>query len=369
MSRQSNTNKKGCPVCGDLFSPNVYNRHLQKCEREARDLKTTQEFQRKATHTLNFASEFNTLNARSRVTEESQMPSGLDPGWPEGNESGLNNFDHEPDPSECDELHPDDIKIEFHPKSGMGCETMHFEDYDRSDHQSNLTPPDSTPWKPWRSRIDFEIASLALESHMTRKQTNKLFSILKRANGPSLSSEFTLKDYDEMQDLWDLAATRSTNFEKDVVSVPYRNETEEYELLYRPIWDWLQELLLNPDIVSRMQWDARRLYKYDVASGTWKHFIEEAWSAESWWSVQEKLPQGAKPLCIIFYADKNKLSSFGTAKGYPVIVRCANLPMDIRNGAGTAGGRVVGWLPIITEDAAHSGKAGYADFKNIVWHK
>ena len=55
----------------------------------------------------------------------------------------------------------------------------------------------------------------------------------------------------------------------------------------------------------------------------------------------------AKPLCIIFYADKNKLSSFGTQKGYPVVVRCALLPTSIRNGQGIGGGLVVGWLPIV----------------------
>jgi hypothetical protein len=28
-------------------------------------------------------------------------------------------------------------------------------------------------------------------------------------------------------------------------------------------------------------------------------------------------------------------------------VRCANLPISIRNGEGFGGGRVVGWLPIV----------------------
>lgn len=37
----------------------------------------------------------------------------------------------------------------------------------------------------------------------------------------------------------------------------------------------------------------------------------------------------------------------GTRKGYPVYVRCANLPSDIRNGEGVGGGRLVGWLPIV----------------------
>jgi hypothetical protein len=31
------------------------------------------------------------------------------------------------------------------------------------------------------------------------------------------------------------------------------------------------------------------------------------------------------------------------------MVRCANLPTNIRNGEGIGGGRVVGWLPIVSE--------------------
>ena len=45
--------------------------------------------------------------------------------------------------------------------------------------------------------------------------------------------------------------------------------------------------------------------------------------------------------------DKNKLLSFGTQKGYPVVMRCANLLVDIWNGDGIGGGRIVVWLPVV----------------------
>lgn len=48
------------------------------------------------------------------------------------------------------------------------------------------------------------------------------------------------------------------------------------------------------------------------------------------------------------YVDKTRLSSHGTVKGYPVVVHCANLPVQIRNGEGIGGGRVVGLLPIVS---------------------
>jgi len=69
-----------------------------------------------------------------------------------------------------------------------------------------------------------------------------------------------------------------------------------------------------------------------------------AWPTQS---LKSNLPDGAKPLCILLYADKTRLSSFGTAKAHPVIARCANLPVEIRNGEEIDGGRVVGWLPIV----------------------
>ena len=43
------------------------------------------------------------------------------------------------------------------------------------------------------------------------------------------------------------------------------------------------------------------------------------------------MPEGAKMLCLELYADKSKLSSFGTEKGYPVMARILNLLVKIRN--------------------------------------
>jgi len=74
-------------------------------------------------------------------------------------------------------------------------------------------------------------------------------------------------------------------------------------------------------------------------------------------------------LGFILYADKTKLSTFGTAKGYPVVARLANLPTEIRNGQGIGGGYVVGWLPVVKEDKEHAGKPAWVNFKSTVWHK
>lgn len=63
--------------------------------------------------------------------------------------------------------------------------------------------------------------------------------------------------------------------------------------------------------------------------------------------LKSALPPEGKPLGIIVFADKTKLSSFGTEKGYPIFARLANLAAPIRNSRGYGGGRLVGWLPIV----------------------
>lgn len=93
-------------------------------------------------------------------------------------------------------------------------------------------------------------------------------------------------------------------------------------------------------------------------------------------------------MAFILYADKTMLSTFGAEKGYPVYAKLANLPSEMRNGTGLGGGRVVGWLPVVSlgaaaaasaqslgidglqvkDDAKYSGDSGWVDYKRVVWH-
>jgi len=63
--------------------------------------------------------------------------------------------------------------------------------------------------------------------------------------------------------------------------------------------------------------------------------------------MKSSLPEDAKMLCLEIYADKTCLSSFGKKKGYPVMARIVNLPVEVRNSNGIGGARVVGWLPVV----------------------
>ncbi|KAG1889652.1 uncharacterized protein F5891DRAFT_926277, partial [Suillus fuscotomentosus] len=93
------------------------------------------------------------------------------------------------------------------------------------------------------------------------------------------------------------------------------------------------------------------------------------WTGDRWWDLQSLLPENGVPFAFILYADKTHLSLAGTVKAYPVIARCGNLPVDIRNVDGPGGGRLVGWLPIVPEDSDEDGKLSYMNLKHVVWHK
>ncbi|KAG2112054.1 uncharacterized protein F5147DRAFT_744680 [Suillus discolor] len=127
--------------------------------------------------------------------------------------------------------------------------------------------------------------------------------------------------------------------------------------------DRLFDLILGPHFVFDAEW----LSKFN--GDKFVQFIHEPWTANAFWEYQVCDTIVLQPLAFILYADKAKLLSFGRAKGYPVVARCANLPVAICNGEGLGGGHVVGWLPIVKEDKKHSGKPVYVNFKNAVWHQ
>ncbi|KAG1907529.1 uncharacterized protein F5891DRAFT_974232 [Suillus fuscotomentosus] len=141
-------------------------------------------------------------------------------------------------------------------------------------------------------------------------------------------------------------------FTKDVISAPYDGMIQEFDLHYKNLWEWAIDLLHDPWLFLHMVFDAQRFSKFNGKE--FINFVDESYTAEAFWNIQSQLPDGAKLLGFILYADKTKLSSFGTARGYPVVARLANLPTKICNSQGIGGGYVVGWLPIVKEEKDHA---------------
>jgi hypothetical protein len=138
---------------------------------------------------------------------------------------------------------------------------------------------------------------------------------------------------------------------------------------HRCVWTWALELVSMPHLAPLFMWEARKIFRYDGIE--WTRVIHHPFTANRVWEIQvcprlqskknrkshfatlymqDSLPKNATPLCFLLYADKSKLSSFGSQQGYPVIARLLNLPTDLFNSNNCiGGGQIVGWLPIVRD--------------------
>ncbi|KAI0674805.1 hypothetical protein C8Q78DRAFT_502219 [Trametes maxima] len=258
----------------------------------------------------------------------------------------------------------DSFRTEYHPRSGRPTTVHPIEEFTRVHDSQYKPPPQETPWGPFTTKADFEFAELSLQAALNKRQVDAFLQLIERL--VRSEDRLTFRNQKDVETAWKGAAHKLTPFKKHVITVEYKTP-RNHDVYCRDLWEWAVDLLSDAYLVSHMDFDAMKLSRFDGKE--WILCYDEPATARIFWEIQSRLPPGAKPFGIILYADKTKLSSFGTTKGYPVIARCANLPADIRNGKGLGGGRVVGWLPVIDEEPAHKGKAPWVDYKRIVWHK
>ncbi|KZT70542.1 hypothetical protein DAEQUDRAFT_667378, partial [Daedalea quercina L-15889] len=258
-----------------------------------------------------------------------------------------------------------DIKTIFHPRNGKAPTVQSWEEYISATEKSKLPEPSEQPWKPFRTRVDFEFAEIMVKALLPEEHVESLIKLIKTV--ASGNDEFTIKNNAELHKLKEAASVKLTPFEEVKIQVPYEDEIQECSVWKRDLWDWAMDQLHDTRLTPHWAWDVMQLFRWNGTK--WLRFWHEPWTANLFWRIQSALPEGGTPFGFILYADKTKLSSFGTQKAYPVIARCAQLPVAIRNSDGIGGGAVVGWLPIVDEGTAEEGKKGFVDFKRIVWHK
>ncbi|KAJ7708057.1 hypothetical protein B0H17DRAFT_1156021 [Mycena rosella] len=261
---------------------------------------------------------------------------------------------------------PEEVKRIFHPHSKQSPTFQSLNEYVASSMAEQPAPVDDQPWRAFRSQLDFEVAEFCENNMLNKDSTETLISLIRRCG--SNPTEFTLANQRELDQIWELASHKCTAFQKGLITVRYKNEDKEFDTYTRPLWDWVLSLVQDTRLASCFVWDSEKAYKFNGES--YIRFYHEPWTADAFWAAQSALPNdpAAKPVCLSVYADKSKLSSFGTQKAYPVVVRLTNIPNGIRNGVRFGGGQVVGHQPIVPDDPQENGKPAFSNFKNIVWH-
>jgi hypothetical protein len=104
-------------------------------------------------------------------------------------------------PPPPDPFQNDDIKIVYHPRCGKPDEIFHLEDYNSSLPRPTNIPTEEKPWRPFRTRIDFEIAELILATHMNKDQTTNFLKLLHEiAADPKC---FTIANKKDLDNAWE----------------------------------------------------------------------------------------------------------------------------------------------------------------------
>ncbi|KAI9574141.1 hypothetical protein HD554DRAFT_2228583 [Boletus coccyginus] len=228
---------------------------------------------------------------------------------------------------------------EYHPRSSHPPLFQSAEDFGRL--ATSVVQSDEQPWRPFKTEADLEFADVVIQAGLNASHVNALLSIILRVANKRAS--VTFKNEKELSE--------------------YQKELKTFEVHVQSLWDWALDLLNNPLVTPDFVWDAQRLYRYDGEE--YKCFYTEPWTGDCWWDIQSRLPNvpNAIPFGFILYADKTRLSSHGTVKAYPVMARCANLPIDIQNGERFGGGCIV------PEPAKDEHKTSWTNFKCVIWHE
>ncbi|KAH9010864.1 hypothetical protein EDB84DRAFT_1570105 [Lactarius hengduanensis] len=258
------------------------------------------------------------------------------------------------------------IRTEYHPNSRRPTKVHGVDDPSHTPRCTSTRQPYSEPWSPFfQTREDFLLVEIFLQSGLGNEYSDRILKVFDLCNAGK--GKVTLSKISEVHTTWERASLKLTPFESSTVSVSYNDKELKFDVYHRALWDWATDLVQSSQLATHFHWDAEKIFRCDEGSSV--RVFNEPWSADAFWDAQSQIPEGGKPLGLILYADKTRLSSFATEEGYPVIARCANLPASIRNGNGFGGGRVVGWLPIVPEDPMGHKKPSFVNLKRTIWHE
>ncbi|TFK20498.1 hypothetical protein FA15DRAFT_599615 [Coprinopsis marcescibilis] len=270
------------------------------------------------------------------------------------------------------ELRDKDIRITTHLNACKAVEMHRFLDYQPGlSADYDLNSINKEPWRPFRTRPDIEIAELAQDARMNKKQTQRLIKLIQEC--VSKPKSFTIIDEPDLSKTWEEARKVHvpnvclSNFCKVSIAHSHLTEDISYEMMGTPLMSWVDMMMSDQALLPQCQFDAVKVEQYN--GGAFDRRYNEPWTGEAWWEAQSALPNGAGVFAIILNADKTSLSTFGTQKAYPIYARCGNLPLRVRNGIKHGKEVMVGLMPVVYEHVDAFSQAEYPNFKQEVWVK
>lgn len=101
-----------------------------------------------------------------------------------------------------------EFKTVYHPRSGRETVYQTFDEFGVTPKTDASVPIDAEPWRPFRSRGDFEFSEIALDAALNKAQIDSLLNLISRISEGK--TNVTLKNEADLRRAWDNAAEELT---------------------------------------------------------------------------------------------------------------------------------------------------------------
>ena len=98
----------------------------------------------------------------------------------------------------------DDIRTQYHPKSGLPDRIDHFEDYGRDEDAIEDILHDLEPTAKFGTQTEFEFAEVALKGRLNNPEIDGMLKVIQKVNKDD--SDFRFRTHRDVDAAWDIAS-------------------------------------------------------------------------------------------------------------------------------------------------------------------
>ncbi|KAH8916512.1 hypothetical protein BT69DRAFT_1302742 [Atractiella rhizophila] len=216
---------------------------------------------------------------------------------------------------------------------------------------------------PFKSEVDYEMASHVFFQGMTQRDITAHFRNLKKRGLPN----FTLNSFKELrQTLKKDQMSVTAAFQSHIISAEFEGQTIQHRVYIRDPIDIMKEVIRDDATRQHMQFYPVKKFKGTDKQPFHKvRVYDELWTTKRWWkfqvnilarcfiiegteveNTQDSLPNHDGCVgAIILYSDGTSAVKFGQKTVHPIYMWLGNVPLRERSGNGKGGCQLIGFQP------------------------